>query len=448
MDKLGDILNSIGDFSTEITDETVSFSGVFNREENNIVLKCKFARRWYKLIDPYTSSLLIYGSVNGIKVTALGAVLRGGTYHGDGKYMSVTFDPSEIVIGKCYKAEPQISLITISNPEFNGMLSSSPLRPCSSFSKESTALIEYAYSPAIRADDKYGCLTLTQTFGGKWARDVISYEIITAASYNFETPVGLLEAISRIAAAKNLFAFFANHYLTFGTVTFIDANEKESEHFPPHTVYLNHEEILPVLGRPFLITSSNFEEEFPTIWTKWLNMYTEAEPVVALFYEIICNRSTRINRFLNLSQALEVYSYRYREDYVKKAAEARKGSKDSKKGKIPPIHLKHRFEDILSIISAPLGIEENKIPVLSKAFADMRNYFTHYDIGKYCEPSYQEMLAGCHVLELVLLAIVYHQIGIPDKCIKECKRTVEFQRFDEFVDLLNKEFLKSANRSE
>ena len=444
MDKLEDILNSIGDFLTEITDETVSFSGVLNKSGNNIVLKCKFARRWYKLIDPYASSLQIYGNINGIEVTLLDVVSKGGTYRGNGEYMSVTFEPSEIVIGKCYTAEPQISLIAMSNPEFNGMLSSSPLRPNSSFSKESTALIEYACSPPIRADDKYGYLTLTQTFGGKWARDVISYEIITVASYNFKTPVGLLEAISRIASVKNLFTFFANHYLTFGTISFIDAEEKESGNLSPYTVYLNHEEILPVLERPFLITSGNFEEEFPTIWVKWLNMYTEAEPVMALFYEIICNRSTRINRFLNLSQALEVYSHRYREDNVKKAAEARKGAK---KGKNPPVHLKHRFEDVFSIISESLEIEENRIPALSKALADMRNYFTHYDAGKYFEPSYQEMLAGCHILELVLLAIVYHQIGIPDKYIKECKRMVEFQRFDEFIDLLNKEFLKPSDGS-
>ena len=444
MNTLEDVLNSIGDFSTYITDEAVSFSGVLNKEENGIVLKCKFACRWYKLIDPYTSSLQIYGDVNGIEVTLLDAVLKRGTYRGDGEYMSVTFDPSEIVIGKCYTAEPQISLIAISNPEFNGMLSSCPLQRNSFFSKESTALIEYAYSPAISVDDKYGHLTLNQTFGEKWTRNVISYEIITEASYNFGTPVGLSEAISRITAARNLFTFFANHYLTFGTITFIGIEEKESGNLSPYTVYLNHEEIMPALKQPFLITSSQFEEGFQTIWTKWLNMYAEAEPVVELFYEIICNRSTRINRFLNLSQAIEVYSHRYREDNVKKVAQTREGTKKSKH---PPIHLKHRFEDIFSIISTSSGIDGNKIPALSKALADMRNYFTHYDVGKYFEPSYQEMLAGCHVLELVLLAIVYRQIGIPDKYIKACKRMVEFQRFDEFVNLLNKEFLKSTDSS-
>lgn len=444
MTKLEDILNSIGDFETKIADDTISSSGVLYKEENDVMLKCKFALRWYRSINPYTSSMQIYGKVNGIEVTLLGVVLKNGTHYGNEEYMSVTLDPSEIVIGKCYTAEPQIAQITISNPEFNGMLSSSPLQPNSSFSKESTALIEYTYSPPIKVVDRYGCLTINQTFGETWGRDVISYNIITAASYNFETSVGLSEAISRIAAAKNLFTFFANHYLTFGTISFLGAEEKESLTLSPYILYLNHEEIISFPQGPFLITSSKFEDNFQTIWVKWLAMYIEAEPVVALFYEIICNRSTRINRFLNLTQAIEVYSYRYREDDTKKVAQVREGTK---KGKKPPVHLNHRLEDAFSIVSASLGIDESRIPDLSKSIADMRNYFTHYNAEKYIEPSYQEMIAGCHVLELVLLAIIYRHIGIPEKVIKACKRMVEFQRFDEFINLLNKEFLKSANGS-
>ena len=76
----------------------------------------------------------------------------------------------------------------------------------------------------------------------------------------------------------------------------------------------------------------------------------------------------------------------------------------------------------------------------------MRNFFTHYDEGKYVEPSYQEMLAACHVLEFVLLAILYHDIGIPAESIKSSKRRAEFQRFDEFLEMLTKNYLKTPKR--
>jgi len=306
-------------------------------------------------------------------------------------------------------------------------------------------LLEYADSPSIIANDKYGHLSIRKLYsGGCWSNSGINYEITTAITYKFKTPVNLLEAIYKIAMARALLVFFANHYLSFGIMSFVDYDEEGVPQFPPNKVYLNHEDVIPTPKCPFMIAGNIVEMGFELIWSNWLSIYDEANPIVNLFYEIICNRSTRINRFLNLSQAIEVYSCRCREDKVKKTARIREGTRVNK---TPPIHLDHRFEDIFSMIAAPLEIDESVIPALSKSLADIRNYFTHYDAEKYIEPSYQEMLAGCHILELVLLAIVYHEIGIPDDCIRSCKRHVEFQRFDEFVNMLNKDFLKSRNKS-
>ena len=66
----------------------------------------------------------------------------------------------------------------------------------------------------------------------------------------------------------------------------------------------------------------------------------------------------------------------------------------------------------------------------------MRNFFTHYDEAKYIEPSYEKVFAAVHVLEFVLLAIVYHEIGISSESIKFCKTSIQFQPFDEFVKVL------------
>ena len=50
--------------------------------------------------------------------------------------------------------------------------------------------------------------------------------------------------------------------------------------------------------------------------------------------------------------------------------------------------------------------------------------------------SYEKVFAAVHVLEFVLLAIVYHEIGISSESIKSCKTSVQFQPFDEFVKVL------------
>ena len=182
-----------------------------------------------------------------------------------------------------------------------------------------------------------------------------------------------------------------------------------------------------------MITTAIFSEKFEMVWNRWLQIYEEATYISTLFYEIVCNRSTRVNRFLNLSQAIEVYSNRYRKETVVEIARMRERTRKDKK---PPIHLNHRLEDIFLLLNRCLEIEESKISIIAKSLADMRNFFTHYDKTKYIEPSYQEMLAACHVLELVLLAIIYYEIGIPGEHIKACKERIEFQRFDEFIEVL------------
>lgn len=443
MDTLKDILNDIGNFTMIVAGEEVSFPGVIGQSESGITLKCKLANSLYHKIREY-DSLQIYGSVNGKEVTLLNVYFKSAVWYYDGQPTTVIFDPSEIIIGGCYATEPEVTQITISSPKFNSMLHSFPLQPSGSFSKESPSLLQYVDSPIIAANDKYGQLSIYQSFGHRWSSSVVSYEITTSASYKFDQSTKLSEAISRVAKVRNLFAFFANHYLALGNISLTNYDEGGVPHFPPNTVYLNHEEAMPSVEYPFLITSNIFEAEFETIWNKWLMMCIEAEPVITLFYEIICNRSTRINRFLNLSQAIEVYSCRYREKMAQEVANIRQCTKNGKNARI---HLDHRFEDIFSMVAVPLEIDKDIIFVLSKAFSSMRNYFTHYDAEKYMEPSYQEMLAGCHILELVLLAIVYHEIGIPDDCIRDCKKRSEFQRFDEFVNMLNKNFLKAHNKS-
>lgn len=443
MDTLRDILNEIGDFKMKIDGKEISFPGVLTQKESDVILKCKLACSCYKEISQY-DPYLIYGDVNGVEVTLLNVSFKSASWRFENRDVTIVFDPSEIVIGKCCVSEPQVVQITISNPEFNDLLSSSPLQPNSSLSQESRSLLEYADSPSIVANDKYGHLSIRKFCrGGCSSNSGINYEVTTAITYKFKTPVRLLEAVSKIAMARILLVFFANHYLSFGAISFVDYDEKGVPQFPPNRVYLNHEDVIPTSKRPFLIAGNIVEMGFDSIWSKWLSIYDEANPIVNLFYEIICNRSTRINRFLNLSQAIEVYSHRYREDAVIKVARNREGTRADK---MPPIHLNHRFEDIFSMIAAPLEIDESVIPTLSKSLADIRNYFTHYDAKKYIEPSYQEMLAGCHILELILLAIVYREIGIPDDRIRDVKRHNEVQRFDEFVDMLNKGFLKSHNK--
>ena len=101
MENLVEILNCIGDFFCYISNNVVSFPGTLNDAKKNIVLQCKMEVEWYQKIDHY-SPLNMWGNVNGIPVSLLNVYLNSGTHRGKGTCISLTFDPSEIVIGQSY----------------------------------------------------------------------------------------------------------------------------------------------------------------------------------------------------------------------------------------------------------------------------------------------------------------------------------------------------------
>ena len=444
MERIEDILNTLGDFSCYISDRVASFPGVLNSTKGDICLLCKMSIDWYQQIDKY-SPLYMWGNINGIPVTLLHVYLKSGTHRGEEDSISLVFYPAEILIGQSCSEKTQVSNISVSIPELNYMFSSPPLQPEGHLSIEHPSVLKYTFPKSIETDDKYGHLRVYQTFKEEWSRSGMSYKFLPIIEYRFNRPMEVMDAVAKIAAVKNLFTFFANHELPFEDIT-IKSLETKSEPYQTSRdciLYLNHRESILTPHEPFLITTAAFSEKFKMIWNRWLQIYEEATYISVLFYEIICNRSTRVNRFLNLSQAIEVYSKHYRKDAVEAVARA---CEKTAEGKKPPIHLNHRFEDIFLLINPYLEIEKNKISSIARSLADMRNFFTHYDEGKYVEPSYQEMLAACHVLEFVLLAILYHDIGIPAESIKSSKRRAEFQRFDEFLEMLTKNYLKTPKR--
>lgn len=437
MENIESILNSVGHFSCYISGMKVSFRGVLSGTLNNIVLQCEMKLDSYRKIPDY-STLNIWGSVNEIPVSLLEVYLKSGTSTYKSKYISLTFSPSQIVIGQSFPSEPLVSQMSMTILALNYMFSSSPLQPVHDASK-----IELSIAPPaiMEADDNYGHLRIYQTFSEKWNWDETCYKILPVIEYQFNQPLNLMDALSKIATVRNLFTFFANYYLPLENISFASTKSKKEEYptLNDCALYLNGNDDISTPHEPFLIMTNTFSEEFQTIWEKWLHLYEEAIYIPTLFYEIICNRSTRVNLFLNLSQSIEVYSKRYREKDAEKVAKIREKTRPSK---TPPVHMNHRYEDILLLLNTSLEIDENKIPIIADTLADMRNFFTHYDDKKYMEPSIQEMLAACHVLEFVLLAIVYHDVGISSADISAARKRVQFQRFDEFVEILSNIQLK------
>lgn len=248
-----------------------------------------------------------------------------------------------------------------------------------------------------------------------------TYSITSVIEYSFTKPLVLEDAVMKISVARSLFSFFGNGYIPFGDITFEDDVEKTK-----YVLYLNYKENIPVVDEPFLITTSMFSGQFQNVWELWLNLYESANPIPRLFYEIICNRSTGINSYLNLSQAIEVYSNTYRNIEANAIAKSDKNNKSKGKN----TKLKHRYQDILYTYNSVLKLDEADIENYAHGFSNIRNYYTHYNHGTYVEPSYDELLSAIHILRFILLTIVYTSVGISVDNILECRKIAFFRELD------------------
>ena len=444
MKEIVDLLNQIGDYYCLVSEEEIHIVGALHREKTNIVLQAQMELDHYRKLNGLYDELHFWGTINGTAVTLMSVhISRASSTYGVDT-VSITLDPNEIIIGRCYKEEPHVTNICSSITALNYMCSQRPLEVTYVFSKDKPYLLKYTYPEKIEADDKYGHLVLFQTFSQGWTQHEIKHSVVPVIEYQFSKAICLMEAVRRIAAVRNLFSFFANGYLPLENIKFADEKSQriDAQFLCDIALFLNHPEDITPRDDPFVIMTSDFKDSFSRLWQRWLEVYEGAAPIPALFYEVICNRSTRVNRFLNLSQALEVYSDQYRKSEAEQLA---KKYDNPKPGKRFDVRLKYKIEDIFCFFNDCFEIAERDIPTIAQGIANMRNYYTHYNTGRYVEPTYQELFSAIHALHFVLLAIMYKTIGIDSKTITNTRNRSEFQLFSERVDNLLKYSSKKPN---
>lgn len=419
MDTIEDVLNGLGDFHIETDKRSIPLTGNLKKQNDIIVLEARVEQNDVKLIQEI-ETCQIWGDIGSVKVTLLNSLIHIHFLFGSGDgFDTLIAEPTEIIIGRGYKGEVRITRISASINTLNYMFSERLFEENIDFSKEKPALLNYAYPNLISAKDKDGELSLSRSFQHCWSREKIEYKILPCVEYEFSSPTTIKDAIAKIASARNLFSFFADYYIPLENLTFADTETVKIEKFPDICdckLYMNWKDDIDISPKPFLVSTKDFCDHFTQIWGKWLHFYNGNRYIPTLFYEIICNRSTRINCFLNLSQAIEIYSNYYREKDAYSIAKA----DGCKKKSIP---LKYRVEDMIQYLNPYLAVDSSDIKPLAVAISNARNFFTHYNKKRYNEPSFQEISAANRVLRYMLLAIIYKTIGLPDDCIKKSGET-------------------------
>ena len=266
MGKIDNLLNQIGDFDCHIDGKEVHIVGVLRQDKTDIIFQAQMEMEDYKKLDRLYSELQFWGSFNGTSVTLMSVHYRRSSSSYGAKTVSVEFDPYEVIIGRCYKDEPRVNAISATIIALNHMFSSKPLDLIYDFSKDKPYLLKFTYPDKMEVDDQYGHLEIYQTFSQGWTRDEIKHSIVPIIEYRFSNTMGVMDAVGRIAAARNLFSFFANGYLPLENIEFADDQSQKFDELTicDITLYLNHPEEIPLRDEPFLIMTSAFKL-LPTI---------------------------------------------------------------------------------------------------------------------------------------------------------------------------------------
>ncbi|MCB7512932.1 hypothetical protein LI073_02680 [bacterium 210917-SL.2.15] len=418
MIKIEDILDIPCKLLCEEDGTVISFDGVLTRKEQRII----FTGRTTDDTDSFHEKLdlTLYGEIDTTPITLLNSMIKSSSSRMYSKEHVVKIEASEIIIGRSHKCKEKDILvqkisttIVALNYMFNGNF---PVELVYNFSKENPALANFTYPPKLQALDVDGKLELYQTISMGRGINNAKITFIPCVDYTFTAPTSIRKAISKIASARNLFSFFSDYYLPLENLTFSD-NQSKMIDFCDCSVYLNSFDNINTPDRPFLISTNDFFDDFDTVWKKWCDFYSSMY-IPTLFYEVICNRSSRINGFLNFAQAIEIFSSHYRNEEATKLSIV-------DKWKSP--RLKHRFKDIITFLNVFYNLAPDEIDNLAQTLSDARNFFTHYEKKTNYEiPSVQELFAASRVLHFMLLALVYRTISIKDSSIEKAAKMFSY----------------------
>lgn len=425
MNSISEILNIISNFTFKTKDnKSISLIGILQQENGNIILNARSLIK--NLTHLNEDDFIIYGKISATKITLLGCRISKKSFPRNSKYFYTIIIPSEIIIGGKFKQIPDVIKISCKIESLYSMFSESPLQENYQDDTIHHNVVLYSSFPdPIEASDKYGKIQLFQGYSFCKSSNYYEYRIIPEVVYSFNHSISLHESIARISRARILFAFFGNRFIPFGELSFLIKNNKE-----PYGLWLNYSENITPNKKPFLIQTSHFKNEFQKIWNSWISLYETVTPIPFLYYEIISERSVGINSFLNLTQTLEIFSERIRNEFAWEYAH----KEDYKKqGNLP---LKYRLMDILNLNNFLFKFKEESLSEFAKSLVDIRNYFTHYNDVKYIEPTYDELSAAIQVLKLILLFLIYTSLDLSKNIILDCTHRISFRDVDYNIEII------------
>ena len=431
------VINEIGKFSVVINKESIMFEGILHKIDDEYFLHAIMSTTKYKKINNL-GEITITGYIRGVAVS-LFRTIAVEVIHENHSYR-LELKPSEIAVGYASVEEPKVFKISIQSPQYNYLSDQKVFKDLNDISDNTISLLDYTFQPVIAAKDKIGIIKIEHELQASVIDKEHKFDDEICISVCCTKPTAMTEALGKIAQVRNLFLLLAGHYLPLKDISFSILESSKSDDLAPNEcrLLLNYNENVEVKDNLFLVSNIDTKDLFSNIWGRWLDLVDDVPGIPALYYEIACENSTRINKFLNLTQAIEIYSCKYRENESKAICNKYKKAGVNRRD----ILLQDRFEDLFCLFKEVLGIDKNNISLLAEHLADIRNYFTHYNTTRFNEPSFNEIYCGSYITELLLLVTLYWHIGVPENDYKGIVHRTRFKNLDLCISVIKKSKIK------
>ena len=423
---LNGIVNKIGHFNINVSDAEYACVGVIEQEKGRVLLQCELpidvAEKVYHFEQPFK----ILGYVSNTPITLYKPHVDSYQTQGFNPINAlVFFSANYLIVGYAEKTDIRVHDISLSSSDINWFFSRHPISHDNRTDRE---IIENLDS--IETSDNVGKIKIHQSLAEGMSNKSLHINIFTVLSCDFNTCVDLDSAINRLASLRNMMSFFFDGYIPLDNICISDKKEpktiEEYAEYTEYTIVNTHPEKPSSQDKPFFINADIIRDCFNQVWKNWTDLYTQARPMTALFYGIISGVSSGLNEYLNMAQALEVYSNRYRTEQIRKAYNKTKKEK---------VFLSERLKDLIDSYNNHLGVLD--AGALAQKLSDIRNYYTHYNSRKFKqEPKYDVVLSGSYILRSLLLLVVYSELGIPSDKLSKAKELGFIRDFDAYCDVV------------
>lgn len=429
-------VNIIGKFWLEDDEDTPFFAQLVYREPDYLLIGNLVSIHSYRKIRATQKSEARYlnfcGEIEGTCFSLINSTIpkRSSTNTDlndleNGWRCFIEIKPGEIAFGGFYATdETAISSAIVEFDKINEFIHLVPYK----FDPQKGLI--FTASPCIKCIMKDFKLIFDVKLSHSCSFEKQEFKNQVSTMFSFGSIVKICTAREHIAITQMFFSLLKLSYIGANSIDlFKEQYHDPCQKFSPTNIVKYHlnfasnsvKEAWPVPA--FCLMFERVENNFGTILDNWFEFWSSAEPVVELFYQILIERSYDINQFLNLAQALEVYSNRYRRDEVKELLNKRPrdkgkpceytGQQCPEKDNLPATTW-HKMFDLLDFTNICFQFDEKDIEIIASWITHTRNYYTHYGNNnkKKALTIIHERGPVNRFMKYLLTILIYEKLGI------------------------------------